>query len=74
MNNDHEPMTFDLVEFNPRRVARGVEGARVRITYFDGATELLWMYPSDIMENLETFGDSPGLQDALTAYQHGARV
>jgi hypothetical protein len=57
------------MEFNPRRVQRGKEGARVEITYPSGDTEWLWMSADDIMENLETFGDSPGLQAALLAYQ-----
>lgn len=65
----YDTPTFRFVEFNPRRAMRGKEGARVEVTYPDGDGELLWMSPDDIMENLETFGDSPELQKALAAYQ-----
>lgn len=71
METETKP-TFRFVEFNPRRAQRGAEAARVEVTYPED-TEcqplLLWMSPDDIMENIETFGDSPELQKALAAYQ-----
>lgn len=69
MDIETEIPTFRFVEFNPRRARRGKEAARVEVRYSSGDTELLWMSPEDIMENLETFGDTPALQSALAAYQ-----
>jgi hypothetical protein len=60
--------TFKFIEFNPRRAQRGKEAARVEVNYGDGMSEWLWMNADDIMENLETFGDSTELQKALAAY------
>ena len=60
---------FELARFNPRRAARGVEAAEVKVIYPDGIVEYLWMSADDIMENIETWGRCNGLAAALDAYQ-----
>jgi hypothetical protein len=67
--------TFRFVEFNPRRVARGAEGARVEVTYDDGTSDLLWMTKRDIAKNMMAFGRCPELTKAHEAYSSagGAR-
>lgn len=60
--------TFELVEYNPRRRSRGAEAARVKVTWQDGETELLWMSQKDIRANLRESGKSKGLDDAAKAY------
>ncbi len=62
-------MTFELYQYNPRRKARGVEAARVKVVDDDGEEHLLWMTPMDIQANLKEFGESKGLRDALEAYR-----
>jgi hypothetical protein len=64
---------FRLVEFNPRRVARGAEGARVEVMWSDTVadSEWLWMSKSDIRENVRLFGAHPELRKALDAYAKG---
>ncbi len=59
---------FELYEYNPRRRMRGVEAARVLVTYPDGEQDLLWMSPKDIRDNIAEFGTCAGLQAALQAY------
>lgn len=72
MNLETEKPQFRFVEFNPRRAQRGKEAARVEVKYPWGDSEWLWMSASDIMENLESFGDNAELQKALAAYQKPA--
>jgi hypothetical protein len=62
-------VTCELVRFNPRRAARGVGAAEVRI---DG--QLLWMTLRDIELNIGDFGPLPGLLDANMAYSGGLEV
>lgn len=61
---------FRFVEFNSTRACRGKRAAHVEVEE-DGERQLLWMSAHDILENLELFGDSAGLQNALAAYQNG---
>ena len=62
-------ITFEFVEFNPRRAARGADAARVAVKYDDGTDDLLWMSKSDIAKNIMTFGQSDELTKAHNAYK-----
>lgn len=55
---------FEFIEFNPRRMARGAEAARVAC---DG--EWLWMSKRDIELNIRDFGQHPELLKALEGYK-----
>lgn len=57
-------MKFKLIEFNPRRHARGAEAAKVAC---DG--EWLWMSRKDILNNIRDHGDDPELRAALACYR-----
>lgn len=61
---------FTFVEFNPRRVARGAEGARVKVEYSQSPDdyELLWMSRGDVSANLKTYPDDAELMKARAAY------
>jgi hypothetical protein len=63
-------MKFEFVQFNPRRLLRGAEGARVKVTYESGS-DLLWMSEQDIRRNIMWYGKVPGLMKALEAYKLG---
>lgn len=61
-------IVFSLHRYNPRRAARGVEAAEVRLV--DGGEEFfLWMSQTDIRKNIEEFGPQQGLLDAAEAYR-----
>lgn len=60
-------MEFKLIEFNPRRAARGAEGARVQYTS-GNQSDTLWMSVSDIKKNIKEFGKHPELLKALEHY------
>jgi hypothetical protein len=60
--------SFRFVEFNPRRVARGAEGARVEVSWPDGSVELLWMSKRDVAKNVMAHGRDPELMKAHAAY------
>lgn len=60
--------TFNFVEFNARRAARGAEAARVEVLYDDGVSDLLWMSKRDIARNLMVYGHDEELQKAHDAY------
>lgn len=62
-------MKFKFIEFNERRVQRGVEGARVEVTYDDGSQDLLWMTKRDIAKNMMAHGPCDELQKAHDAYK-----
>jgi hypothetical protein len=64
-------VTFRFVEFNPRRVSRGVEGARVEVLEDGVECAWLWMSAKDIRNNLAEFGESEELRKALAAYRRG---
>lgn len=58
-----------LVDFNPRRHARGAEAARVYI-YEDGEmVDWLWMSARDARLNIRDHGDHPELRRVIEAYK-----
>lgn len=59
---------FHLLEFNPRRYARGAEAARVNVYYGRGDADLLWMSAADIRRNMMLHGKHPELVKALECY------
>lgn len=61
--------TFRFIDFNPRRVVRGKEGARVEVQYPGSEPQWLWMTEENVLENIETFGGHPELQKALACYK-----
>ena len=65
MNTD--PTEFKLLRFNPRRAARFAPAAEVEITEGEHC-DVMWMSRSDIVKNIEEFGNHPGLLAALGAY------
>lgn len=65
-------ITFRFVEFNPRRLRRGVEAVRVMVLVDGVEDDLLWMSRKDIENNLHVFGESPALREALACYTAGA--
>jgi hypothetical protein len=66
-------VTFELIDFNPRRHARGVEAARVEVIVNGDSREWLWMSERDIKANIAEFGDSEELQKALAEYRKHQR-
>ena len=64
-------MKFEFVQFNPRRLIRGAEGARVKVTDDDGGSDLLWMSKQDIRRNIMWHGQDQELLKALEAYKLG---
>lgn len=61
---------FRFVEFNPRRVLRGKEGARVAVINA-GNEDWLWMSKRDLDLNIKEFGPHPELVKARLAYSQG---
>jgi len=70
---DPDPPVFKLARFNPRRVARGKEGAHVLVTWDDGTRELLWMSLKNLKDNMKSYGSSAGLDEAIAAYAANTR-
>ncbi len=66
---ESQTVKFELYEYNPRRRARGVQAARLLVTWPDGESQLLWMSEKDIRENIKTHGTCQAMQDALKAYR-----
>lgn len=62
-----EPI-FQLLRFNPRRAMRGAPAAEVRIMDEDNSL-MFWMSEKNIKDNIEQFGEHPGLLAALQAYK-----
>lgn len=62
------PVTFRLVDFNPRRHMRGAEGARVEVREDGEFVGLLWMSREDVVLNLAEYPGDAGLEAALAAY------
>lgn len=60
--------SFQLTDFNHRRLARGVEAARVDYV-IDGREGWVWMSKSDVEKNIREFGELPGLLMAREAYR-----
>ncbi|EPP9374372.1 hypothetical protein PZF67_006093 [Pseudomonas aeruginosa] len=60
--------TFELIEFNHVRYARGKEAAKVRVLENGESLGLLWMDVDDLKANLREFGPSEALNRALRAY------
>jgi hypothetical protein len=69
MKMENQTPTFTLVRYNPRRKARGVEAARVKVTWPAGDTEELWMSEADLRNNIRDFGSNESLANALKAYK-----
>lgn len=68
------PLTFELIEFNTRRLIRGATAAKVAVLEDGEQINWLWMTPKDIRANLEEFGPSEALAAALVHYRsHGVR-
>jgi hypothetical protein len=65
---------FELHRYNPRRKARGVEAAEMKVTWPDGEVEYLWMSEADIRANIKEFGPSAGLGRAVGAYVANVEV
>lgn len=63
---------FIFDEYNPRRDFRGVEAARVYVSYDNEQYwEWLWMSEKDIRKNIMTYGRHQELIKALDAYKKG---
>lgn len=61
---------FRFIEFNPRRVLRGKEGARVAVIE-DGEENWLWMSKRDVDLNIKEFGPHAELLKARLEYSKG---
>lgn len=66
-------MTFEFIEFNPRRAMRGADAARVRAIHDDGSDDVLWMSKSDIAKNMMAFGRCDELVKAHDSYSQKGR-
>lgn len=65
-------LTFELIEFNSRRLLRGATAARVAVFEDGEQTDVLWMTPKDLRANKREYGPSPALDQALVHYcSHG---
>lgn len=64
-------VSFKLERWNPRRVARGAEGAQIAVLVDGEPAETLWMSKSDIVKNIKNFGEHPALVEALALYRGG---
>lgn len=62
-------MQFKLERFNPRRAARGVGAAEVKVQEDGHDPIYLWMSKVDIRNNEKEFGPHPELTKALEAYR-----
>ena len=60
-----DDFTFQFIEFNPRRAARGARAARVEV---DG--DLVWMSLSDLKKNVAIFGPLAAFTQAIEAYKN----
>ena len=66
------PLTFELIEFNTRRLMRGAEAAKVAVFEDGEQIDWLWMTPKDLRANKREHGPSPALDQALAQYRsHG---
>lgn len=70
---DAESGTWTLLRFNPRRAARGVPAAEVKIES-RGNEVVLWMTRREIEANIRDFGPHAGLLAALAAYIRGEEI
>ena len=63
------PIQFKLYRFNPLRVARGLEGAQVRVFYSDGSQTFLWISRQNTELCMKQWSEvSEGLNAVLKAY------
>lgn len=60
--------TFELLEFNHVRYARGKEAAKIRIIENGHPQGFLWMSAEDLQNNLRDFGADEVLIKALRHY------
>jgi len=63
-----EEPQFEFVAFNRRRKLRGEDAAQIRVTYPYGEKETLWMSSLDLQKNVDQFGKSVALLEAMEAY------
>lgn len=68
-DTENEPLTsFELIEFNHVRYARGKDAAKVRVIEGGNSQGFLWMSVDDLRANIRDFGPSDALHKALRAY------
>lgn len=60
--------TFELIDFNYVRYARGKEAAKIRVIEDGEDQGFLWMSADDLRANIRKFGTSEALEKALRAY------
>ncbi|MBK3919907.1 MULTISPECIES: hypothetical protein [Stutzerimonas] len=60
--------TFELIEFNHVRDARGKEAAKIRVIENGESQGFLWMSAEDLRANIRDLGPSDALSEALRAY------
>ncbi len=60
--------TFELIEFNHVRDARGKEAAKIRVIEDGEPQGFLWMSAEDLRANISAVGPSDALEEALRAY------
>ncbi len=69
VDTGNEPLsTFELIEFNHVRYARGKDAAKVRVIEGGKPQGFLWMSVEDLRANIRDFGPSDALHKALRAY------
>lgn len=60
--------TYQLLEFNVRRMSRGAKAARVAILLDGKLDDWLWMSKSDVTANIKELGNCDAFQQALDLY------
>jgi len=66
-------MKATLIRYSPRRFAKGLPAAEVRMRAA-GNSLSLWMTIGDVAENVMRFGELKGLTDALAAYKANVAI
>lgn len=61
-------ITFELIDFNHVRDARGKEAAKISVIEDGEPQGFLWMSAEDLRANIRDFGPSDALDKALRAY------
>ena len=60
-----DDFTFQFIEFNPRRAARGARAARVEVN-----GNWVWMSVEDLKKNVAIFGPLAAFTEAIEAYKN----
>jgi hypothetical protein len=63
-----DDFTFEFIEFNQRRAARGAQAARVEVN-----GDLVWMSLADLKKNAAIFGPLAAFTQAIEAYKNKGR-